>query len=65
MEMASVIDEYYDAFINKYNNTLLPGHLNALNAMLRCRTPASGEIYVRCPECGYGELRPMSFEPVF
>lgn len=60
MEMASVINQYYDAFTDKYAKTLLPGHLKALNAMLRCRTPDSGEIYVRCPECGHGELRPMS-----
>jgi len=60
MEMASVINQYYDAFTEKYAKTLLPGHLKALNAMRRCRTPDSGEIYVRCPECGHGELRPMS-----
>ena len=60
MEMASVVNQYYDAFINKYAKILLPGHLKALNAMRRCRTPDSGEIYVRCPECGHGELRPMS-----
>ena len=58
--MASVINQYYDAFTDKYAKTLLPGHLKALNAMRRCRTPDSGEIYVRCPECGHGELRPMS-----
>jgi len=60
MEMASIINQYYDAFTDKYAKTLLPGHLKALNAICRCRTPDSGEIYVRCPECGHGELRPMS-----
>ena len=60
MEMASVVNQYYDAFTDKYAKILLPGHLKALNAMRRCRTPDSGEIYVRCPECGHGELRPMS-----
>jgi len=60
MEMASIINQYYDAFTDRYAKTLLPGHLKALNAMCRCRTPDSGEIYVRCPECGHGELRPMS-----
>ena len=60
MEMASIINQYYDAFTDRYAKTLLPGHLKALNVMRRCRTPDSGEIYVRCPECGHGELRPMS-----
>ena len=27
--------------------TALPGHLKTLSAILRCRTPESGELYVR------------------
>jgi hypothetical protein len=38
----------------------LPGHLRALNAILRCRTPDSGELYVQCPDCGHAEWRPRS-----
>ncbi len=60
MELASIIDQYYDAFTAKYADSLLPGHLHALNAIRRCRTPASGEVYVQCPHCGQAQWRPMS-----
>jgi len=60
MEMASIINQYYDAFIAKYAKTLLPGHLKALNAIRRCHTPDSGELYVQCPNCNHAEWRPMS-----
>jgi len=60
MELAAIIDQYYDAFIAKHADTLLLGHLKALNAIRRCRTPDSGELYTQCPECGQAEWRPMS-----
>ena len=60
MEMASIIHQYYDAFIIKYHETLLPSHLKALNAIRRCRTPDSGELYVQCPDCSHAEWRPLS-----
>jgi len=60
MEMASIIHQYYNAFMIKYADTALPGHLKAMNAILGCRTPASGELYVQCPDCGHAEWRPLS-----
>ena len=60
MELAAIIDQYYDAFIAKHVDTLLPGHLKALNAIRRCRTPDSGELYAQCPDCGQTQWRPMS-----
>lgn len=60
MELASIIHQYYDSFMTKYGDKLLPGHLNAIHAILRCRTPDSGELYVRCPECDHTEWRPLS-----
>jgi len=60
MELAAIIDQYYDAFTAKHPDTLLPGHLKALHAIRRCRTPDSGELYVQCPDCGQAEWRPMS-----
>jgi hypothetical protein len=60
MEMASIINQYYDAFIAKYAKILFPIHLKALNAILRCRTPDSGELYVQCPDCGHAEWRPLA-----
>lgn len=60
MEMASLVHQYYDAFIASFGNTALPGHLKTLNAIRRCRTPESGELYVQCPDCDHGEWRPLS-----
>jgi len=60
MELASIINQYYDAFINRYADTSLPGHLRAMNAIRSCRTPDSGELYVQCPNCNHAEWRPLS-----
>jgi len=60
MKMASIINQYYDPFMTRYGDTALPGHLKAMHDICSCRTPDSGEIYVRCSECSHGELRPMS-----
>jgi hypothetical protein len=60
MELASIINQYYDAFRNKHGDTILPGHLKAMNAIRRCRTTNSGELYVHCPDCHHGEWRPLS-----
>ena len=60
MEMASIINQYYDAFIARYAGTALPGHLTALNAIRRCRTPDSGELYVQCPDCNHAQWQPLS-----
>jgi hypothetical protein len=60
MEMSSVVEQYYDAFLAKYGDTALPSHWKTLQAILRCRTPDSGELYVQCPDCQHGEWRPLS-----
>jgi hypothetical protein len=60
MELAAIINQYYDAFKDKYAGRVLPGHMKAMHAICRCRTPDSGEIYVQCPDCNHGEWRPLS-----
>lgn len=60
MKIAAIIDEHYDAFVNKYKNKVLPGHLKALAAMRQCRTPEAGELYVRCPDCDHATWQPLS-----
>ncbi|MCP4552047.1 MAG: IS91 family transposase [Bacteroidetes bacterium] len=60
MEMASIINQYYDAFKIKYADTILPGHLKAMNAIRSCRTSDSGELYVKCTDCNHAEWRPLS-----
>ena len=62
MQLASIIDQYYNAFIAKYADRVLPGHLKAINAILSCRTPDCGELYVQCTDadCNHGQWRPLS-----
>ena len=60
MELSSIINQYYDAYINKYADIALPGHLKAMNAIRCCRTPNSGELYVQCPNCNHGQWYPLS-----
>jgi len=60
MEMSSIVEQYFDAFTDKYGDRALPSHWKTLQAIIRCRTPDSGELYVQCPNCEHGEWRPLS-----
>jgi len=60
MQLASILDQYYDALLAEYGSRLLPGHLRAIDAIRRCRTPDAGEMFVQCPQCGHAMWRPHS-----
>ncbi len=60
MEMANIINQYYSDYLDKHGQKALPSHLKTLNAIRRCRTAGSGELYVKCPECNHSEWRPLS-----
>jgi hypothetical protein len=60
MTLASLMDHYHDTLQNKYGSQLLPGHLRAMQAISKCRTPEAGELFVHCPECNHSEWRPRS-----
>jgi hypothetical protein len=60
MQLASILDQYHDAFMAKYGSRLLPGHLRAIDAISRCRTPQAGQLLVQCPDCGHTAWRPRS-----
>jgi hypothetical protein len=60
MQLASIFDQYHDALLTEYASRLLPGHLRAIDAIMRCRTPDAGEMFVQCPECGHATWRPHS-----
>lgn len=60
MELISIVEQFHDSFIAQYADRLFPGHRNALQAIRRCRTPDSGELQVRCPDCDQTEWRPRS-----
>ena len=60
MQLASLIHQYHDALQAKYGSQLLPGHLRAIDAIRRCRTPEAGELFVQCLDCGHATWRPRS-----
>jgi hypothetical protein len=60
MELATIVNQYHDAFLINYADTALPGHLKALNAIGSCRTPYSGKVYVHCPDCNHWQWRPQN-----
>jgi len=60
MQLASILDQYHDALQAKYGSQLLPGHLRAIDAIRRCRTPEAGELFVQCLDCGHSTWRPRS-----
>ncbi len=52
MELATLIKTYRVQLEARYGRYLLSGHHRALDAISRCRTPASGEVLARCGDCG-------------
>jgi len=60
MPLASILDQYHDAFQAKYGSRLLPGHLQAIAAIRRCRTPQAGQALVQCAKCGHTAWLPRS-----
>lgn len=60
MELACVVNQYYDSFMAKHADTLLPSQVNALNCIRRCREPESGEVFVSCTHCHHGQWQPLS-----
>ncbi len=60
MELASIISQYKNTFEQKYHHQCLPVHSKALRALLRCRTPDSGELYLQCSQCDHTQWRPLS-----
>ncbi len=60
MRLASILDQYHDAFMAKYGSQLLPSHGRAIDAISRCRTPDAGQLFVQCPNCRHSTWQPLS-----
>jgi len=60
VQLASILNQYQDAFLDKYGSRMLPGHLRAIRAISSCRTPDAGQMLVQCSDCGHTEWRPRS-----
>ena len=51
IRLAEVADAFLPDLEAQYGDRLLPGHRNALSAILRCRTEACGMAAIHCPDC--------------
>ena len=60
MELANLIEQYLPALQDNYAARLLPGHLRAIGAIRRCRTPSGGQLWLHCPECSTQQRYPRS-----
>lgn len=60
MKLKSILQEYKTPLLKKHGDKLLPSQWNALHAIERCRTPQSGELYIRCKDCEHAHWSPMS-----
>ncbi len=62
MQLASLVHQYLGPFQAQYAAQLLPGHLKAIGAIRRCRTPDSGNCQ---GTCRLGELTHAALSIVF
>ena len=60
MQLQSILQQYQASFIEKYGHGLSASQRQAIHAIARCRTPASGECKVQCTQCEQGHWQPMS-----
>jgi hypothetical protein len=60
MELANLLTEYLPALKSRFGSQIRSDHYRAIAAILRCRTPAAGEMVIRCPECSSISYLPHS-----
>ena len=60
MELAPIINQYYDSFMDKYADSLSPVQAKALDSILNCREIESGEMALFCTHCNHIEWQPLS-----
>jgi hypothetical protein len=60
IRLAEIVETFRGALEAQYGGRLLPGHRNALEAILRCRTEASGTASAHCGDCGCDASFPLS-----
>ncbi len=58
--LASIIEQYEDAFLKTCQGKILPSQIKALQALKNCRTADSPMMRVSCSDCDHQELVPHS-----
>jgi Putative transposase/Transposase zinc-binding domain len=52
MDLADVVRRHGPAYLDRFGDRIPQAHRRALEAILRCHTPACGGSLYLCPECG-------------
>ncbi len=60
IRLAEVAAAFLPQLEAQYSERLLPGHRNALSAILRCRTEESGAAAIHCHDCEHDDSFPLS-----
>ena len=55
LEVADVVRQYGDVFLERYGHQLNGTQLRALRAIEMCRTAALGGHVIQCDQCGHQE----------
>ena len=56
LEVANVVHQYGDAFLERYGATLSGEQHRALRAIASCRTATLGGHKTQCDQCGHEEI---------
>lgn len=51
IRLSSIVRQHEQAFRSAYQHKLTSEHYHALSSLLKCRTPACGEMQYRCEPC--------------
>lgn len=56
LRLADVLRQHGPAYLERHRSAIMPGHLRAVQAILRCRTAEMGGHLADCGECRYQHL---------
>lgn len=52
LRVVDVVRRHGPAYLDRHGASMLPSHVRAVKAILRCRTPEMGGHLAACPQCG-------------
>lgn len=53
VRLADILRQHWPTYWDTYGPAVLPSHASAVDAILKCRTPAMGAQVYRCPQCAH------------
>jgi putative transposase/transposase-like zinc-binding protein len=56
LRLADVVRRHGPAYMERHGASMMPSHVHAVKAILRCRTPEMGGHLAVCPQCGSEHL---------